>query len=69
MLGPTKKFPRGKFNASDEGELRLAVFVKDSTVVIDFGTPTAWIGLDADTALQFASSIFKHAANLKGKQQ
>ena len=66
-IGPTGKFPRGKFNASDEGELRLAVFVRDKTLIIDFGTQTTWIGLDADTALQLASSIFKHASNIKGQ--
>jgi hypothetical protein len=63
-LGATNNHPRGKLNESDEGELRLAVFEKDGTVVIDFGKPTAWIGLDAETARSFANLIVKYANNL-----
>ena len=64
-LGPTGKFPRGKFNAHDEGELRIGVAHKDKTVIIDFGTPTKWIGLDADGALEFATLITSHALQIK----
>lgn len=64
-LGATGDFPRGKFSADDEGALRLAISHKDRTVIIDFGTPTKWIGLDADTALAFAEAVAHHAKECK----
>jgi hypothetical protein len=49
--GPTGEFPRGKLNDADEGELTLAITSEAGVVRIDFGKPTAWIGLDPDAAL------------------
>ena len=63
-LGATNTFPRGKMNGADEGELRLAIFQKDGTVVIDFGKPIAWIGLDAATARNMAALLIKHSSSL-----
>lgn len=63
-LGATKDFPRGKLNRHDEGGLTLAIGVKDKTVMIDFGTSTAWIGLDKHTAIQFANSILEKANSI-----
>jgi hypothetical protein len=60
-LGATKDYPRGKLNQYDDGGLMLAIGVKERTVIIDFGTPTAWIGLDKHTAIQFANSILEKA--------
>lgn len=63
-LGATNDYPRGKLNQHDEGGLMLAIGVKDKTVLIDFGKPTAWIGLDKHTAIQFANNILEKAATL-----
>lgn len=41
-LGATGKFPQGKLNARDEGELTIAVGIKDGVVMIDFGKPVKW---------------------------
>jgi hypothetical protein len=60
-LGKTDNFPRGKFNKDDEGEIKIAVGVKDKTVIIDFGTPVAWLGMDANQALALAESIRQKA--------
>lgn len=56
-LGKTDNFPRGKFNKDDEGELKIAVYVKDKTVIVEFGTEVAWLGMDATQALALAESI------------
>lgn len=64
-FGPTGKFPRGKFNANDEGALQLGVAHRDKTVIINFGKPIAWIGLDADGAIEFAKLITRHAMECK----
>lgn len=63
--GATNRFPRGKFTKGDEGELRLAVYVKDGTVVMDFGKPVAWMGLDSVAAKQMAELLIKHADSLE----
>lgn len=60
-LGGTGDFPRGKLNANDEGALRMAVYTKDRTVMVDFGKKVAWLGLDADTAERLANSLLEHA--------
>ena len=68
-LGPTNDFPRGKFSDDDEGGLRIGITVKDKTVLVAFGKPTAWIGLDHDTAVAFAKNILKHAKEIAPKEQ
>lgn len=63
-LGATGSFPRGHFDKDDEGELRLAVTVRDRTIIIDFGKPVAWIGLDKIAATQLAATILKRVKEL-----
>lgn len=64
-LGPTGNFPRGKFSADDEGEIRIGVTHQDKTVIIAFGVAVKWIGLDADLALKLAETIKEHATQIK----
>lgn len=63
-LGATGDFPRGKFNNADEGELRLAVGLKDKTVIIDFGKSVAWIGMDREKANAIGRAIIEKAAEI-----
>jgi hypothetical protein len=64
-LGATGNFPRGKLDADDEGELTLAISCQDRTVRIDFGKPTAWIGLDRDSATKFADALMKNVERIR----
>ncbi len=64
-FGATGDFPRGKFSEDDEGELRLGIAVKDRTVLINFGKPVVWIGLDKNGAIEFAENILKRAKDIK----
>lgn len=63
-FGATGEFPRGKFNADDEGALMMGVAVKDRTVIVNFGKPVAWLGLDKQTALALADIIRKYAESI-----
>lgn len=65
-LGPTQRFPRGKIHASDEGETRIAVGHHEGNVVLDFGTPTVWVGFPPEQALELAAAIQQHAHAAKG---
>jgi hypothetical protein len=60
-LGATGEFPRGKFAADDEGQLRIAITTKDNTVIIHFGKEVAWIGMSKPEAKEFAKVISQHA--------
>lgn len=66
VLGATGKYPQGKINEHDEGELQFAVAVdpNSKTVIINFGKPTAWIGFDRATALSLAQLLVEKANEL-----
>lgn len=64
-LGATGDFPRGKLNGDDEGGLRVAIAVKDRTVMIAFGKEIAWLGMSKPEALAFAETIRKRAEEIQ----
>ncbi len=63
-FGPTGDFPRGKLSGDDDGELVIGVTSVDNTIIIRFGTPVEWIGLDKAAALSLAKSIQHYAEKL-----
>ena len=62
-LGATGKFPDGKMDPTDEGELKLMIsHSADNKIIrLDFGKPTAWIGLPKEHAVQLAMLLLQHA--------
>jgi hypothetical protein len=58
------QFPRGKLNADDDGAIQTRIGVQDKTLIIDFGKPVVWIGLDKQGAIDFANTILKRAAEI-----
>lgn len=61
-LGPTGEFPHGKIHESDEGELSIAVgHTPDGKVLMDFGVPTPWLGMEPDQAKEIAKALLHHA--------
>lgn len=65
FLGSTGKFPDGKLNEDDEGEMRIAVGIEDSCVIIMFGELVSWIGLTAEGARDLANSLIEKAKSLE----
>ena len=63
-FGPTNRFPQGKLNAHDEGELKMAVLVEENVVKILFGKPIVWLGLPKKEALEFAEMVKNRAEEL-----
>jgi hypothetical protein len=61
MLGATGKFPNGKLTDSDEGEIQFQIGSKDGTIIIDFGKPVAWLGVQKEQAIEIAKALCKHA--------
>lgn len=60
-IGPTGKFPEGKINDTDEGQLVVGVKESDGEVYIAFGTPVAWLQLRAEDAKDFANTLIEVA--------
>lgn len=56
-LGQTGRFPEGKIHRTDEGELRMAVSARQGKVILNFGTPIAWIGLTPELAELLAEHL------------
>ena len=62
-LGATGNYPNGKLDPTDQGELRLMIsHSADGQIIrLDFGKPTAWIGLPKEHAMQLAVLLLEHA--------
>jgi hypothetical protein len=62
-FGKTGKFPEGKIDESDEGELVLGVAFdpKSQTVIVRFDTPVAWIALPPAMAIDLGNMLIKRA--------
>lgn len=67
-LGATGEFPRGKFCDEDEGGLRMAMAIRDKTIIVNFGKPVAWIGLDLESAEAFREALDASIKKLKEVQ-
>jgi len=51
------KYPDGKLNNSDEGALKIATYIKDGRVVLDFGKDLSWIAFDKETLQVFIKGL------------
>lgn len=60
-LGATGKFPQGKLNETDEGELQFGVAHDDQFVHVNFGKPIAWFALGPDDAVALGALLTHHA--------
>ena len=65
-LGATGAYPYGKADATDEGELRLALAAdyEQGIVRILFGKPIAWLGLPSGKARELAAALIEKADDL-----
>lgn len=59
--GALGTFPHGQLHAADEGAIQFGVTHKDGKVVLDFGTPVAWVGMEPQQAADLASLMLSHA--------
>lgn len=59
--GALGDFPEGQLSKSDEGAVQFGLGVKDGKVVLDFGTPVAWVGMNPQQAADLATLLVRHA--------
>jgi hypothetical protein len=65
-IGATGEFPYGTVDATDEGELRMAIAAdpRNGVVRIEFGKPVAWLGLPTVHARGLAAMLIEKADEL-----
>jgi hypothetical protein len=65
VLGPTGKFPDGKMNEHDEGEIQIGITCSGNKVIMAFGKPMAWLGFNKKDAVNIANALLKRAKEIK----
>ncbi len=65
-LGATGRYPYGKADATDEGELSMAIAADHQVgiVRVAFGKPIAWLGLPSGKARALAALLVEKADEL-----
>lgn len=67
-LGPTGQYPDGVLHDCDEGELQIALGVKDGRIVVEFGKEIKWLGLLPGGARKLARALRERADQISGLQ-
>ncbi len=60
-FGATERFPEGKLNEADEGEIKFGVTEKDGKVVLNFGKEIKWMAATPEQAKDLAGSLLNKA--------
>lgn len=66
QFGATGKYPMGELDKSDEGEIAFGVASHRGKVIMNFGKPVAWLGMDARQAGALAALLIQHAQRCRG---
>ena len=64
-FGATGKYPEGKLSQDDEGELQFGITNANGQVIINFGKPVAWLGMQPQQALAIADALTRHATEAR----
>ena len=63
-IGATGNYPKGKLTKADEGEIQFMVGAKNDKVVLQFGTPVAWMGMTPEHAIDLGELLIQKAAQV-----
>lgn len=47
----------GKIDETDEGDLRIATYIKNGKAMIDFGKDVSWLGFDKKSLRAFIDGL------------
>lgn len=64
-FGATGQYPMGSLDKTDEGELAFGITSHRGKVIVNFGKPIAWLGMDAAQAVVLAKTLLEHAARCR----
>lgn len=65
--GATGKFPEGKLNPTDEGELQIMLGISQGCVKIEFGKPVAWFAMGGQDAIELGIKLCQLGHQLGGQ--
>ena len=68
-LGGTGRFPEGKLTDADGGEIKFQIGYTQGKVIMDFGNPTAWVGMTPRQAKELAHTLVKWATPITRPSQ
>ncbi len=68
-LGPTGRFPLGKLQPDDRGELACAITTKNGQVMLQFGTSVTWLSLPPEDARRLALVLIEKADSIDGRTE
>jgi hypothetical protein len=57
-----------KILPDDEGELTIAVYIKDQNIVIHFGKSVKWVGLDVPATINLIQTLSEKLAALTANE-
>jgi len=60
-FGKTGLHPAGVLSGTDEGGIQFGVSNYAGKVVLNFGTPVTWLGMDPQQATELANSLLNQA--------
>lgn len=60
-FGKQNTFPEGKLTEDDEGAIQFGVSNANGKVIVNFGSPVAWLGMNPQQARILASYLNEHA--------
>lgn len=61
QAGPTGRFPHGKIDPKDGGEIAIRIATTEQAIVLEFGKPIAWIGFTPEQANLLAGKLIAWA--------
>lgn len=64
-LSATMPYPDGIISPDDEGELKIACYLRSGKVVIDFGKEVSWIGFDKQSLAAFVAGLTQKLKELE----
>lgn len=60
-FGATGRYPDSSIDKTDEGEIIFSLSSHRGKVIVNFGKPVSWLGLDARQAGALAAALIQHA--------
>ena len=64
-FGATGEYPEPPIDRTDEGQIIFGVTSHRGKIILNFGKPVAWMGMDAHQATELAAMLLKHAARCR----
>lgn len=68
-FGATGRYPEGSLGSHDQGGLQFGITydAEKRRVIVNFGTPVSWLGMNASHARDLGYALIRHASRLTSR--